>query len=114
MTDRKTLHLNARELRHDMSAAERRLWHYLRRRKLGRFRFRRQHPVPPWIADFACLEAGLLIEIDGETHIDMEKDARRDRMNAAKGFRTLRFSNQEIMRDVRGVLEVILRALREP
>jgi very-short-patch-repair endonuclease len=101
-------------MRSGMTRPERRLWWYLRKRQLDGWRFRRQHPMPPFIADFACIDARLLIELDGDSHRDPEADAKRDRLNADRGYRTLRFGNREVMRDIDGVLEVILQALNEP
>ncbi|MEQ9327228.1 MAG: DUF559 domain-containing protein [Rhodospirillales bacterium] len=114
MTDRIPLTRHARAMRADMTLPERRLWWYLRKRQLGGWRFRRQHPMPPWISDFACIEARLLIELDGRTHASLEKDARRDRVNAARGYRTLRFGNPQVMGEIEGVLEIIWQALSEP
>ncbi|MBD9436873.1 endonuclease domain-containing protein [Pseudoxanthomonas sp. PXM03] len=101
----------ARELRRDMTLAERRLWSVLKDRQLDGFRFRRQHPVGPYIADFACLEAGVIIEVDGGQHMDAASDRTRDAFLHGEGFRTLRFWNNEVMANLEGVRALILRWL---
>jgi very-short-patch-repair endonuclease len=93
----------ARELRRDMTLAEHRLWSILRQRQLDGFRFRRQHPIGPYIADFACLEMGLIIEADGGQHMDAATDAARSAFLRNKGFEVLRFWNNEIMTNLEGV-----------
>jgi len=103
----------ARELRRDMTDAERRLWRCLRLRQLDGFRFRRQVPVGPYIADFACLEASLLVEVDGGQHDGSEGDPVRDAFLRRHGFRVLRFWNNEVLADPEGVCEVILHRLAE-
>ena len=104
----------ARSLRNQATDTERHLWHFLRNRQLGGHRFRRQVPINTYIADFACLEAKLIIELDGGQHQQQaEYDARRDRQVAAKGFRILRFWDNQVFQETSAVLEVILRALEE-
>jgi len=103
----------ARELRRDMTDAERRLWRYLRLRQLDGFRFHRQVPVGPYIADFACLEAGLLVEVDGGQHDGSEGDPVRDAFLRRHGFRILRFWNNEVLTYPEDVCEVILHRLAE-
>ena len=101
----------ARRLRRDMTDAERRLWHYLRRRQLLGFRFRRQFPIGPYIVDFACLEAKLVIEVDGSQHFDAAGDIARTQRLHEHGYRVLRFCNNDLMRNIEGVLETIATAL---
>lgn len=101
----------ARRLRHDMTGAERHLWTHLRRRRLGGYRFRRQHPLGPWIADFACLEAGLVVEIDGSPHLGSARDSRRDAWFEVRGFRVLRFWNNDVLARTDDVLAMILDCL---
>ena len=102
----------SRELRRGQTEVEALLWRYLRRRQLNGFRFRRQHPIGPYIADFACLEPKLVIELDGSQHIeDAARDRRRDRFLRQQGYRVLRFTNDKVSADVDTVLEVILEAL---
>lgn len=101
----------ARQLRRDMTDAERRLWSCLRMRQLAGYRFRRQFPVGPYIADFACPQASLLLEVDGGQHCGSSGDAARDAFLRARGFRVLRFWNDEVVRNPAGVCDVILRWL---
>lgn len=84
----------------------------MRRRELGGFKFRRQHPVGPFVCDFVCLEAGVAIELDGSQHVDLDLyDARRDAFLKAAGFRVLRFWNADVLMRVESVLETIFQAL---
>ncbi len=101
----------ARELRHRLTDAESRVWWRIRSRQLAGFKFRRQHPVGPYIADFICLEAGLVIELDGGQHLDSASDARRDVWFERQGYRVLRFWNNEALVQTEAVLEAILKAL---
>jgi len=102
----------ARTLRREMTDAERRLWSKLRRGALDGYRFRRQHPVGPYIADFACVEAGLIVEIDGGQHAEqVERDERRTVYLEQAGFRVVRFWNTEVLRNTEGVVAEILLAL---
>lgn len=87
----------ARELRRDMTLAERKLWGVIRDLQLDGFRFRRQHPIGPYIADFACMEAGLIVEVDGGQHMCAETDRARDAFLREKGFHVLCFWNNEVM-----------------
>jgi very-short-patch-repair endonuclease len=103
----------ARDLRARMTEAETRLWFHLRRRELGGRRFRRQHPIGPYIADFACLDAGLVVELDGSQHLLSRTDARRDACLRRHGFRVLRFWNDEVLLRLEDVLEAILRTLED-
>ena len=103
----------ARQLRHDMTLAERRLWNILRLRRLDGFRFRRQLPIGPFIVDFACLGARLVIEIDGGQHMDAAGDHARDAFLQRQGFQVLRFWNNEVMADLEGVHALIVQRLAE-
>jgi very-short-patch-repair endonuclease len=88
------------------------MWYFLRRGNLLGFRFRRQAPIGPYIVDFLCIDAALVIEIDGSQHADARVyDARRERLLAARGLRVLRFWNTEVLLETEGVIEVILREL---
>lgn len=93
----------ARHLRQHQTPAERRLWHWLRRRPLG-FKFRRQVPLGPYIVDFACYDARLVIELDGQFHADQASDVARTAWLAADGWRVARYWN----RDVRLALDDVL------
>ena len=101
----------ARRLRHDMTDAERRLWHYLRRRQLLGYRFRRQFPIGPYIVDFACLEAKLIIEVDGSQHFDATGDVARTERLHEHGYQVLRFWNNDVLMRMQQVLAAIHDAL---
>ena len=104
----------ARHLRRDMTDAEREIWHHLRNRALMGCKFRRQHPVGPYIVDFACVEHGLVVELDGGQH-DEATDAERTRLLEARGFTVLRFWNNAVFEQQLMVLAVIFDALsRKP
>ena len=104
----------ARQLRKNMTDAERAIWRHLRQRQIGGHRFRRQVVIGQYIADFACLEAKLIIEIDGGQHATaIERDDARDALFRAQGFRVLRFWNNEVLANMPGVLEVISRTLAD-
>jgi very-short-patch-repair endonuclease len=98
----------ARQLRTESTDAERRLWYHLRSRRLLGLKFRRQHPMGRYIADFVCLEKRLVVEIDGGQHADSKAyDRRRDAWLEGAGFRVLRFWNHEVMSQLPAVLERI-------
>ena len=92
---RKATVRQARSLRQTQPASERGLWKLLRDRRLDGLKFRRQVPIGPYVADFACLGRRLIVEADGPFH-DPEADAVRDAWLASQGFRVLRFSNDEV------------------
>ena len=90
------------------------LWSQLRRRQLDGYKFRRQHPIGTYVADFACLEAKLILELDGGQHSERrDADQRRDENIAERGFAVLRIWNGDIRRNLSGVLDQILRTLKE-
>jgi very-short-patch-repair endonuclease len=100
---------NARNLRREMTLPEVLLWEQLRAGKLGA-KFRRQHPIGPYIADFYCASLKLVIEIDGEAHNRGDRPARdevRDQHLADQGSRVLRFAALEVLKNMDGVLAVI-------
>ena len=102
----------ARELRNRPTEPESRLWQHLRNSQLDGFKFRRQAAIPPYVADFLCPRKALIVEIDGWTH-EADRDACRDSNLAAIGFRTIRFSNADVMGNVEGVLLTILECLKD-
>jgi len=105
----------ARVLRGDMSSPEVRLWNQLRDRRVGGLKFRRQHPVEPYVLDFYCPEARLAIEVDGAQHNDddhIRRDARRDAFLAAQGIRTLRIPAIDVFQEMDGVVATILEAAK--
>ena len=106
---------HAQAMRQSQTNAEGLLWYYLRSKQLGGYKFRRQQPIGPYIADFACLPEKLLIELDGGQHADPNApDAQRDRFLQQHGYRVLRFWNHEVFADCFGVLERVYDALAGP
>ena len=103
----------ARGLRRSMTEVERVLWYGLRRSQLG-WRFRRQHPIPPYVVDFACLEARLVVDADGGQHALPDEHELRDEELRRKGWRVLRFWNNDILGNRAGVLQTIAAALGLP
>jgi very-short-patch-repair endonuclease len=103
----------ARGLRHSMTDAEHALWRILRNRQFVETKFRRQVPVGPYIADFLCFEARLIVEADGGQHAESRHDAVRDAWFAAQGFRVLRFWNNDILQNPEGVAIAIATVLSE-
>ena len=101
----------ARKLRHGMTDAERRMWHHLRRRQILGCRFRRQFPIGPYVVDFACLEAGLVVEVDGSQHFDAVGDGVRTGWLREAGYQVLRFWNNDVLTHSADVLAVIHAAL---
>ena len=103
---------HARELRGNATDAERLLWRFLRNRHLSGYRFRRQVPLGPYVADFACLRARLIVEIDGSQHDEhLLEELERTHHLARLGFRVIRFWNNEVLLQTEAVLESILEAL---
>lgn len=103
---------NARNLRNEATDAERRLWQYLRGRQLSGFKFRRQYPIAGHIADFACVEAKLVVELDGGQHADRQnEDAERTRRIETNGYRVIRFWNDDVLLRTEAVVEEIMRHL---
>ena len=104
----------ARILRRQSSEAENVLWRHLRARRLMGYKFRRQVVITPYIVDFACLEARLIIEVDGGQHSDqVAYDARRTTRLEGLGYRVMRFWNHEVMNELQVVLEQMRTALIE-
>jgi len=104
----------ARHNRKNMPVAEVILWERIRRKQLG-VSFRRQHPIKPFIADFACVEKRLIIELDGESHIGNENetyDTKRTQYLQAKGWTVLRFWNGDVYENIDDVIEEIKSYLR--
>ncbi len=102
---------NARTLRKHQTDAERVIWRHLRAYRLREFKFRRQHPLGPYIVDFVCMSKRLVIEIDGGQHLASEYDHRRDAWLRAQGFHVLRVWNNEVLSNIDGVLACIAVAL---
>ncbi len=103
----------ARALRKNPTESERALWKHLRLRQLGGWKFRRQHPLGPYIVDFVCLEKRLVIELDGGQHSEQTLyDTERTAWLETQGFQVLRFWNNQVLQETEVVKEVILEALR--
>ncbi|WP_216369802.1 endonuclease domain-containing protein [Ramlibacter montanisoli] len=100
--------VRARELRKTSTDAETILWFRLRNRQLLDLKFRRQRPIGKYVADFACLEIGLVIELDGGQHLDqIAYDAKRTEEMKQLGFETLRFWDHEVLQETDAVMERI-------
>ena len=107
MRDRKSLKF-AKRLRTDMTAAEARLWYHLRAKRLSGVKFRRQAVIGPFIADFTCRAAMLVIEIDGDTHgSTAEYDTERTVYLEQQGWHVIRFTNTDVMHNLEAVLSSI-------
>ena len=99
----------ARTLRQNGTDAERRLWRYLRNRHLNGWKFRRQVPIGPFVADFMCKDTRLIVEIDGGQHAtDMARDAERTAHLGQLGYSVIRFWNRDVLLSTESVLETIL------
>jgi very-short-patch-repair endonuclease len=98
----------ARELRRNPTDTERKLWHHIRDKQIENFRFRRQRPIGKYIVDFICLEANLVIELDGGQHAEqLQYDAARTKYLTAQGLHVLRYWNNDVVQNIEGVLEDI-------
>lgn len=105
--NRKPVNL-ARAFRKRLVPAEGMLWKVLRNRAVGGFKFRRQHPIGPYLADFACVECKVVVEVDGETHLRRQaQDETRTAYLVAEGWQVQRFCNPEIYEDLESVKESI-------
>ena len=102
---------HAKRMRREPTDAERALWRVLRDRQLGRWKFRRQVRIEPFIADFVCFEHRLIVEADGSQHAESAADEKRDDFLRKQGFRVLRFWNGDVLGNQEGVLTAILAAL---
>ena len=98
----------ARKLRRNMSDVEQTLWNRIRDKQIEEFRFRRQRPMGRYVVDFVCLDAKLIVELDGGQHADqIEADKMRTEFLEALGFAVMRFWNNEVIENIDGVLERI-------
>jgi very-short-patch-repair endonuclease len=108
----KGAHHRARRLRQDMTDAERKLWSILRMDQMQALRFRRQVPIGPYVADFVCHEARLIIEVDGGQHdLSSDMELKRTRFLEGEGYRLIRFWNNEVLANLDGVYTTIIGAL---
>jgi len=95
-----------------MTEAERRLWQALRLRQFDGYKFRRQHPLGDCVVDFVCIEARLVVEVDGGQHNERQDyDALRTDQLRQRGYRVVRFWNHEVMNDIEAVKAAIWEAL---
>ena len=99
----------ARDLRQRSTDAESELWLHLRAGRLNGFKFRRQHPVPPYLCDFFCEQARLVVELDGSQHSE-GVDAARSAFLESQGLRVIRSWNNDVLQSTSAVLEAILTA----
>jgi len=100
----------AKKLRKQLTDTERLLWQYLRAKQLEGLKFRRQQPIGNYIVDFVCFEKKVIIELDGGQHTQPEqrqKDIERDKWFEGQGYKLLRFWDNEVLTNTRGVLEEI-------
>ncbi len=107
----------ARELRANMTDAERKLWDVLRRKHINGLRFRRQYQLGPYFADFICLPARLIVEVDGGQHAEEDQvthDERRTAWLNGQNFRVLRFWNLDVLKNLDSVVDAIEAAVRGP
>ena len=101
-------------MRREPTAGEAVLWELLRDRRLGGFKFRRQHTIGRFVVDFYCAERNLVVEIDGRIHeTTREQDAARESFLHGLGFTIIRFENRMVMEEAKQVLKAILKELRE-
>jgi len=98
----------AKTLRANATDAEIKLWRLLRSRRLATMKFRRQVPIGPWIVDFVSFEQRLIVEADGSQHAESEDDKRRDCDLSERGFRVLRFWNNDVLMRSESVMEAIV------
>jgi very-short-patch-repair endonuclease len=105
----------ARNLRQKQTDAEQTLWRHLRARRLQGWKFRRQHQLGSYIVDFVCPDAQLIVELDGGQHADqLIYDERRTLELQAMGYLVLRFWNNDVLANLEGTLEALLKALASP
>lgn len=107
---------HARTMRNQSTPAEVRLWTVLSRSQLGGYKFRRQAAIGTAIADFLCPQKGLIVEVDGDTHVDPAADARRTARLEAQGYRVVRGTNLDVISNLEGVqlhLLNVLEAMRD-
>jgi very-short-patch-repair endonuclease len=100
-----------------MTSPEIKLWSRLRRKQFEGLKFRRQHGIGPYIVDFFCPEQGLVIEVDGDSHGDEDqilKDKERDKYLQSLGLQVIRYTNDDILKNIDGVLENLAGNLRPP
>lgn len=103
-------YINVRNLRNNMTLQEIKLWHYLKNRQINNCRFRRQYPIGNYIVDFICRSKKLVIELDGSQHNEPENikyDKERSEYLQSRGYKIIRFWNNEVNDNIEGVIQVI-------
>jgi very-short-patch-repair endonuclease len=111
-SDPQTMH-RAGELRRELTPAEKKLWAHLRERQFNGIKFRKQHALGRFIADFISIKSRLIIELDGSQHLDQAQyDVERTRYFESKGYQVLRFWNHQVMNDMNGAMRAIELALK--
>ena len=106
--------MNARTLRKNSTCAERLLWKRLRMRQLSAYKFRRQHPIGDYIVDFVCLEKRLIVELDGGQHTEqVEYDEKRSNWLRERGYRVLRYWNNDVLKAPDVVMANILEEIEK-
>jgi very-short-patch-repair endonuclease len=104
----------AKQLHRNMSPAEAKLWQHLRAHRMGNIHFRNQHAIGNYIVDFCAPRKKLIIELDGSQHLEQrEYDEERTRFLGSRGYRVLRFWNNDVLNNIDDVLKVIWSVLRE-
>ena len=112
---RETTRLFAKQLRRESTYPERKLWGVLRGRQLGGLKFRRQHPVGPYLVDYYCHEHQLVIELDGDSHSERaDYDRQRQAFLEESGYRVLRIANDDVLHDDEAVAILILQVCGKP
>ena len=109
MDDLKT---KARYLRKNLTEQERKLWNIIRNKQFYGYKFLRQYPIEPYIVDFVCREKKIIIEIDGGRHNESEEieyDKQRSLFLSSRGFKVIRFWNNEIDNNIEGVYQILLK-----
>ena len=109
--------LKAKSMRKNMTVAEEKLWEELRENKMGGYKFRRQHPILVYIVDFYCHSQKLIIEVDGDYHLDpdqMKLDEERTKALEELGLSVIRFTNDQVLNDFDAVIREILKFLPNP
>ena len=99
--------VKARTFRQNQTDAELAFWHVVKAKRFHGYKFRRQHPVGPFYADFACIEHMLVVEIDGGQHAENKKDAERTAYLESKGFEVIRFWNNDVLSNMEGMLHTL-------
>jgi very-short-patch-repair endonuclease len=103
----------ARILRKQSTDVERKFWNEVRHSRLGGFKFKRQYSIGPYIVDFICTEARLVVELDGGQHADNVSDQSRDAYLGNAEYKVLRFWNTDVMTNIEGVLTMVLKELEQ-